>query len=572
MIESLQLSYFKAFEEFTVDFGHRNVLVGPNNAGKSTIVQALRLVDIAYRSWARSRRPNFEIFNDKVPFNLRNARNLSLNPLDDATITCHFSGGPTITIEIPEQGALDVSVSTRVKTPQLTIGFLPPVGPLEDEERVLDRNHVRRSMNTHLAPRHFRNLWHHFRDQFDAFGELLEKTWPGVSLASPRVGFTNPYLEIETRNLWMFYKEDRTEREIAWAGTGLQIWMQILTFLIHNRTTDVLVLDEPELYLHADVQRRIGITALQVPTSSQVIVATHSVEILNEMEPEDVLTIDAHSKRSVRLTNVLAVQQTISNLGSAQNIQLSRLARTRRCLFVEGNDIKLLKRLGSKLGFPQLDDSRKFSVFPLEGFANWPLVKGADWTFKNILEENIKAFVLLDRDYRTDSEVDWVRGDLEKKGIRCHVWQRKEIENYTLSEDLITLAVKARLEAKQSQIDPTDLRNIIREVLDQIIDQMKEDTAAHMLAEYQAEQKGTGKDPVTVNLEFRSAFNDSWNKPEWRIARVGGKEAIRRLNRALQERLGVSVSTGQLAVEAAKVGVTGEVADVIREIRLFVEQ
>ena len=41
---SLDLSHFKAFEHFTVSFGQTAVLVGPNNAGKSTVVTALRAI------------------------------------------------------------------------------------------------------------------------------------------------------------------------------------------------------------------------------------------------------------------------------------------------------------------------------------------------------------------------------------------------------------------------------------------------------------------------------------------------------------------------------------------------
>jgi len=42
VVQSLDLRNFKAFERFTVNFRTASFLVGPNNAGKSTIIAALR--------------------------------------------------------------------------------------------------------------------------------------------------------------------------------------------------------------------------------------------------------------------------------------------------------------------------------------------------------------------------------------------------------------------------------------------------------------------------------------------------------------------------------------------------
>ena len=44
MIRSLSLKNFKAFETFRVSFNGDAYLVGPNNAGKSTVIAALRSV------------------------------------------------------------------------------------------------------------------------------------------------------------------------------------------------------------------------------------------------------------------------------------------------------------------------------------------------------------------------------------------------------------------------------------------------------------------------------------------------------------------------------------------------
>src|SRR4051794_30914387 len=43
VLDRLRLHRYKGLEEFSITFRDKNFLVGPNNAGKSTIVTALRL-------------------------------------------------------------------------------------------------------------------------------------------------------------------------------------------------------------------------------------------------------------------------------------------------------------------------------------------------------------------------------------------------------------------------------------------------------------------------------------------------------------------------------------------------
>jgi ABC-type multidrug transport system fused ATPase/permease subunit len=50
MLKRLHLSQYKAFEKFDITFrSGQNILVGPNNAGKSTIIAALRLCALLMR-------------------------------------------------------------------------------------------------------------------------------------------------------------------------------------------------------------------------------------------------------------------------------------------------------------------------------------------------------------------------------------------------------------------------------------------------------------------------------------------------------------------------------------------
>jgi predicted ATPase len=53
-ITSIRFTNFKSLSNYSVTLHDTNILVGPNNAGKSTIISALRLLEVALRR-AKSR-------------------------------------------------------------------------------------------------------------------------------------------------------------------------------------------------------------------------------------------------------------------------------------------------------------------------------------------------------------------------------------------------------------------------------------------------------------------------------------------------------------------------------------
>src|SRR4051812_17419930 len=73
-ITSVRFSNYKAFKEYSASFRDFDVLVGPNNAGKSTILGAIRILSEGIRK-ARARNPeHVSGFNGKIrgyPIDLR---------------------------------------------------------------------------------------------------------------------------------------------------------------------------------------------------------------------------------------------------------------------------------------------------------------------------------------------------------------------------------------------------------------------------------------------------------------------------------------------------------------------
>jgi AAA15 family ATPase/GTPase len=55
MLTNLHIKNFKRFSDVSIELGSRVVLIGPNNSGKTTALQALALWEIGLRRWIEKR-------------------------------------------------------------------------------------------------------------------------------------------------------------------------------------------------------------------------------------------------------------------------------------------------------------------------------------------------------------------------------------------------------------------------------------------------------------------------------------------------------------------------------------
>src|SRR5437870_1811214 len=118
------------------------------------------------------------------------------------------------------------------------------------------------------------------------------------------------------------------------------MWLQTMWFLARAGGAETVILDEPDVYMHADLQRRL--IRLLRTRDQQTIIATHSVEIMSEVSPEEILVVDKGRKHSKFAASLPIVQNVIDRLGGVQNIHLARLWASRKCLHIEGDEVNVL--------------------------------------------------------------------------------------------------------------------------------------------------------------------------------------------------------------------------------------
>lgn len=552
-LSSLDLSHFKAFEHFTVSFGHTAVLVGPNNAGKSTVVAGLRSI-AQMMATARRLRATYRAFHgehlywshrfttEQVGLDADNLRWESA--VDQVSLRATFSDNSRVQAIWPEADsekepyffALD-GKRMSIREPSLArdvlakVGVVPQLSPLERRETLLDSDYVRLNIGGRLASRHFRNQLFLVRN--DAISEI---DWTGWSTFAsewlPELTMREP--ELTESGLDIFYRELHRPswKELVWAGDGFQVFVQALFHLYRVRHMDVVVLDEPDVYLHADLQRRLMQAAQGL--GCQVIVATHSSEVAAEVGSTSVVWMDRTRKRSIRAPDDTLLDQIAGALGSQFNLRLARVLRARLALFVEGNDGSVLKRIARTIGAKRFAAEAGLAIVPIEGASNLRKLDGFAWLNKNLLQGAVEGFVLVDRDYHSPEYIEGMVMEMKTAGLECLVWERKELESYLLIPS--ALARVSGLGLKE-----------IGELLSGITQNMYEDVLFQHTAT--AKQDFPEKRKLadhTLGKDFRW-LKEVWKDPEARMSRCPPKEVLSELNGALQNQGEHAISIERLA-------------------------
>lgn len=557
VIRRVELTSFKAFERFSATLRGDAFLAGPNNAGKSTLIAALRMATHMVRI-AERRAPTDEILDrgstvqsfqfaaSQVGLIEENLRHEFRDV--ETRVAIRFGpgrGGSTLTAVWPPEGvdpgaffyvaAQGVSMArpAHVSAALPRIGLVPILTPIDHEETVLTPKYVRENLDGRLASRHFRNQLALLRDEHNPNDGLQAFfDFAGPWLAELRLGQLREVVSARGVHLDLYYTEPgrRSDKEIFWAGDGIQVWLQLLLHLFRLRNSDVIILDEPDVYLHPDLQRRLVQLLETLP--GQTITATHSPEMLVEAPPESVVWIEKTRRTSKLAPDTAVLNELVTAIGSHFNIRLARALRATTALFVEGDDMTMLRHLAATVGATRVATESGIAVVSLGGYSNWDRVEPFVWLARDLLEESVRILVILDRDYRSAAQCESVRRKFRQVGVYVHIWKRKELESYLLVSSAI-----ARIAGTPENVAEA----IVAEEVEAL-----ERTVWHALKN-EREVSRRRDDPKTVVAEARAEFLAAWGDPSRRLAMVPPKELLSRVNQRLEIEKFKAVSFRRLA-------------------------
>jgi ABC-type transport system involved in cytochrome c biogenesis ATPase subunit len=443
MITSVEIHHFKRFQEvkFAID-GHI-VLAGPNNMGKTTLLQAISAWSFGFQRWKES---NFaQRHHGQYPMVPITRQAFSSVPLlkfdllwndrrynENIEIRISSSEGWSVALEFIPDSTEQIYVRPKpdiepekIRSIDLKTVFVPPMTGLSTEEPVYTRPKLDQMLGMGKPGDIIRNLLVEAH-QSPAWQELTDsiRRLFGFELLPPDARGADIIAEYQTR-------KNGPKFDIASAGSGFQQVLMLLTFL-HTRPASVLLLDEPDAHLHIILQDVIysELKSVASKQNSQLIISTHSEVIINSVDISELCLVLDKPKLVSSITEKKALAQALRVLSHTDIMQAENAPGI---LYLENyTDLDILREWARILNHPTYNVLVKNLFWkplvsePAEGIAG---IRSTDhYRALRLVRRNLPALELVDGDARQEIKDSEITG----RDYQRARWRRYEIESYLL--------------------------------------------------------------------------------------------------------------------------------------------
>ena len=570
------LKRFKQFEDFTLELGQFNVLVGANNSGKSTLLQAIDLLhsllklhregdrlatagryvpagvlpvasikDLFWRRQTRSGNENLSVIigaeyadGSSVEFGIRHLfGNMNARVNDHNGI---------------EGTRLNELIGHRAVWVPSSVGIVP-----DEEYRTAARrtslifagrhNEVLRNLLVQLKDTH--------SDRFDQLIAILEARF-GARLED--VGFDETQDEYVRAD---FASGTNVRHDLYSAGSGFIQVVQLLAFVM-TQSPSIVLLDEPDAHLHSSLQRAVVEILEDIGRDEgyQIVIATHSKEIINFIDPSRLIFVRPADLSSAPMSDEVTPIEMLRSLGAVDSVDAVAIVRNRRCLFVEGiSDVSILGRFAATLGIRALTGDDRVVVVPTGGADRFGHVEQLD-VFEQLIGTSIASLEIRDRDGRIDEHRKEI---IDTAARSLHLLERDSIESYLLVPEVIARVITEVSSERGLQASVTSPE--IEALLLGITEDMRETTTDRIAERYTDDRWRLASERVSVstaNEKAREHVEANWNDLAERLTVVSGKKLLSSMRAQIQSTYGVNFGNERLAEGFA----AGEISDEIKTL------
>ncbi|MGI8907545.1 MAG: ATP-dependent nuclease [Candidatus Sumerlaeaceae bacterium] len=485
MITRVRLNNFKRFEEQTFDLSDHIVLAGPNNSGKSTLIQAIAVWQLALQRWIQRRgvqpkaKERTGIPITRKDFSAIPLRDMKLLWKDNSTSLTKdelkegqklgwpkfmeiglegigSNGQWELAFQFKHQSSEQIYIkpigAAAERIPddavEMRAVHVPPFSGIGAEETRYDGPYQDLLIGQGKPGDILRNL---LLEVFDAESKNgTEKPWTqlvehveemfGYRLLQPQ--YTGrPFIISEyLPNIPADNKGDGglPRFDVSSAGSGFHQVLLLLAFF-YARRASVLLLDEPDAHLHVILQRQVyeRLRSVAAERGCQLVIATHSEVLIDGTSPD---RIESFYGEPHRLINDVERDQVREALKRVTAMELLLAEKGQGVLYVEGNtDLTLLSAWARVLNHPLAEWFRaRAFVHPLRG-SDPREAKGHFFALRGVRPHH-GGFLLLDSDNR-----DLPDREVTAQGLQIGRWIRYEAESYLMHPDALVRFVSRHL-------------------------------------------------------------------------------------------------------------------------------
>ena len=485
MIHTVRIRGFKRLgREVVFRLPGHVVLAGPNNTGKTTVLQAIASWALALRRWRELNNFNpgtgyvyapiarhaftavplrsFDLMWTNRLYHRNNPIEIQLRHSDGWSVTMEFIADSTEQIYVrPKKADAPPDV---VRDLDIHVAFIPPMTGIGIDEPVFQPPKIEQLLGLGRPGDVLRNLLVEANRDEVAWGALHESIQKlfGYRLRPPdtsgahivteyAVGLTGPSPILD----------------IASAGSGFQQVLMLLAFL-NTRPGAVLLLDEPDAHLHVILQDAIyhELRTVAARQRSQLVVATHSEIVINAVEARE-LYVMLNEPRA--LADNAERNRLASSLRVLSNVDMMQAMDVRGILYVEGHtDIDILRAWAARRGHRAetllaTEIMWKPTVFQTreEGTGASGIKASEHFGALQLVRDDLPGLELVDGDAHQD-----IRGtEITGAGLQRLRWRRYEIESYLVHEDALARFVASTVGAESAPPHVDDMRAYIRREL-----------------------------------------------------------------------------------------------------------
>jgi ABC-type branched-subunit amino acid transport system ATPase component len=486
LLHYIEIENFKRFgKRQRIELDHPAVLIGPNNCGKTSAIQALALWSQAVQIWFDAKRDSSA--KERTATSI-NRLNIVAVPVQRTRFFWHNTQVRKGNKEIPLIITVGVEFNGKVCplpmrfsnrgdelvycTPgdavladlallghaaKIKVELLYPMSGLDTEEPVLQPGRVDVLLGQGRTADVLRNLclavaksstadW----QRVSALMQRLFKVELGTPEETTRGSITLSYRQAEVKEAL----------DISSAGRGMLQMLLVFAYL-YSHKGGVLLVDEPDAHLEILRQKQVYVLLRDIASEngSQVVMVTHSEVILDEaLDKNLTLLLEGRADDLARKQDI---RNSLKHFGAEHYVK----ARQRGyVLYVEGGtDVDMLRALALRLehraakvwderintfyvqnNYPQQDADAElerveggFGITPRNHFN----------ALRNLLPA-LRGLAILDNDGLS-------RQDHDEGALTQRYWRRYEAENYFVTPELLRRYARSRYPAEDLFADLT---------------------------------------------------------------------------------------------------------------------
>lgn len=502
MITKITTRYFKRFDEQEFPLETLTMLAGPNNSGKSTLLQAVMVWSLAMQKWWEKKGPGSgSKSKDRTgaPVTRQEFTALPLPSMDQLWSDTHTSlrkdegkqGSPrplVISLHGVDQAgaAWRFGFEFRYNGPEqihvkpvaedlphleaarsfVSVVYVPPFSGIGVNETRHDRPYQDMLIGQGKAGDILRNLLLEVSEsedssRWDTLEQVVEDVF-GYRILRP-VYQGMPFITCQyLRGLPPGRgRSGYPPLDISTTGSGFHQVLLILAFML-ARPSSLILLDEPDAHLHVLLQKELYdiLRGLCRDTNGQLVIATHSEVLIDNTSPRQILSFYREPHPLVSTVDRDQLREALKRVSS---LELLLLENSHGILYLEGStDFDLLKAWAAVLDHPLKD---WFANLPF-----WQNNKGRDpkearahFFALKAVKPDINGVLLLDGDNRSLPD-----RELKADGLTILRWDRYEAESYLLHPASLErylnqakgpLFVKPALDYLKEQMPPAFFNN-----------------------------------------------------------------------------------------------------------------